>query len=155
MKIITKNRKLAFDYEISETRSVGIVLAWHEVKSCKTWHINISNAFCKIKNQELYIHNMDIPLYDKTNVKIVPWYDPFHNRKLLMTKREIAKIYTLTDKTAMNLFPVDIYIDSRWIIKLTIWLCKIRRKVDKKELIKDRDVTRQIRQDIKNFNLAK
>ncbi len=152
MKILAKNRKLAFDYEIIEKRNVGIVLSGHEVKSVKVWHSNISNAFCKVKNQEIYIHNMDIPLYEKTSYKIISNYDPLCNRKLLMKKKEINKIYMLTDKTSMNLFPVELYVDSRWLVKVEIWLCKIRRKIDKKELIKDRDITKQIRQDIKKFS---
>ena len=151
MRIVSKNRKLAFDYEITETRQAGIVLSGHEVKSIKTWHTNISNAFCKIKKQEIYIHNMDIPLYDNTNVKIAPWYEPLWVRKLLMKKKEILKIYTLTDKSPMNLFPVELFVDSRWLIKITIWLCKIRRKIDKKELIKDRDVKRDIAKQIKMY----
>ena len=151
MKIISKNRRLAFDYEITEKRQTGIVLSGHEVKAIKTWHTNISNAFCKIKNKEIYVNNMDIPLYDKTNIRIAPWYEPLWSRKLLMTRREILKIYTLTDKTAMNLFPVELYVDDRWLVKLTIWLCKIRRKVDKKELIKDRDIKKQVAKEFKNF----
>ena len=56
---------------------------------------------------------MDIPLYEKTSYKIISNYDPLCNRKLLMKKKEINKIYMLTDKTSMNLFPVELYVDSR------------------------------------------
>jgi SsrA-binding protein len=74
MQIITKNKRAYFDYEIDKEYEAGIILKGHEAKSIKTSHVNIQDAAIVIENRELWIYNMDIPLYEKTSPALVPHY---------------------------------------------------------------------------------
>ena len=91
MQFITKNKRAYFDYEIEKEYEAGIVLKWHEVKAIKTSHVNIQDAAIVIENRELWIYNMDIPLYEKTSPALVPHYRQKWKRKLLLNKNEITK----------------------------------------------------------------
>lgn len=152
MKILSKNKFVYSDYEIKETLEAGVVLAWHEVKSAKTWHINITDAFVKIDNdKQAYIINMDIPLYSKTSPDLAPNYEQKQRRKLLLKKREIQRLWERTHKTWLVLVPINIYINKSWIIKITLWLGKLKKKIEKKQAIKDRDIARQADKEIKRL----
>ena len=76
MKIITKNKRAYFDYEIEKNYEAWIVLKGYEVKSVKTSHVNIQDSVVRIDNHECWIYNMDIPLYEKTPNILVPNYQP-------------------------------------------------------------------------------
>ena len=101
MQFITKNKRAYFDYEIEKEYEAGIVLKWHEVKAIKTSHVNIQDAAIVIENRELWIYNMDIPLYEKTSPALVPHYRQKWKRKLLLNKNEITKIAASLDKPWM------------------------------------------------------
>ncbi|HPK28040.1 MAG TPA: SsrA-binding protein, partial [Candidatus Absconditabacterales bacterium] len=82
MKIISKNRIAYHDYSFEKKYEVGIVLLGHEVKSVKIGQINIKDAIVRIQNRELWIKNMDIPLYKKTSPILAPGYQAKRDRKL-------------------------------------------------------------------------
>ena len=151
MKLISKNKLAYRDYEFSKDYEAGIVLIWHEVKSIKMWQVNLRDAVVRIQNRELWIKNMDIPIYCKTNPKLVPDYKAKWDRKLLINKREMAKISALLDKPGNVLIPLSIYLNIRWFIKLKIWIWKLMRKVEKKQILKEKDIKRQMGKDIKNY----
>ncbi len=144
MKIITKNKRAYFDYDIKETLDAGIVLKWYEVKSIKQGKVNIKDAIVKFRNWEAWITNMDIPLYEKTNPKLVPNYDPKWVRKLLLTKSQINRRAERTHKTWLVVKPLEVFVDKNWRIKIKLWLWKLKRKIDKKDEIKKRDLQRQM-----------
>lgn len=151
MKSISKNKRAYHDYEIDKDYDVGMVLKWHEVKSIKQSHVNIKDAFIRIEDKELRILNMDIPLYEKTAHVLVPGYQPKGKRKLLITKKELTKISALTDKPGNTVIPLEIYIDKNNRIKIKIGVAKLMRKVEKKQVLKDKDIKRDMDREIKHL----
>lgn len=151
MRILARHKKAHFDYEIMDTIEVGIVLVWHEVKACKVGHPNISDAIVKITSKGPYITNMDLPLYVRTSPVLAHWYDPKWPRRLLMTKNQITKLHERTQKTWLRLIPLELYETATRFIKLKIGLWKLKKKVEKRSVIKDREVTREIDRAMKKY----
>lgn len=149
MKILFKNKRAYFDYEISSTWDAGIVLCWHEVKSLKLRHASINESIIRLIDHELWIVNMQISLYPKaTNIQN---HEPKRPRKLLLHKKEIAKIVAKTTKTWLSILLLSIYLDKNSRLKAKIWTWKLRRRVEKKQILKERDVDRQAQRDIKKY----
>ena len=154
MKILSKNKYAYLNYDIQEVYEAWIVLNWFEVKAIKTWNINIKESFVKIYSDwKIYITNMNVPLYKKTSYKIVPWYDSKRKRQLLLHKKQIQKLAERTNKTWLVLIPLKIYENRKSLIKIEIWLWKLRKKVEKKQILKERDIKRQAERDIKKLNI--
>ncbi len=151
MKVITKNRHAYHDYSFDKEYDVGIILKWHEVKSIKWSHVNIKDSIIRMDNKELWIVNMDVPLYDKTSLTQIWWYVAKEKRKLLITKKELAKISAMLDKSWMTAIPLEVYLDKRWLIKLKIGIGKLMRKVEKKQILKEKDIKKQMDRDIKSM----
>lgn len=153
MRVLAKNRRAKADYEIVQTYDAWLVLQWHEVKAIKMDHSSIKEAIIRFKENELYVMNMRIPLYSKTHPDSVPWYKETKERKLLLNKLELNRIYTKVNKTWMTVVPILLFETKNRRIKLTIGVGKLRRKVEKKQVIKDRDQGRQMDRQIKNLGL--
>jgi SsrA-binding protein len=151
MKILAKNKKAYFDYEIIDKVEAWLVLSWHEVKSCKVWHPNISDAFVRITHDGMRISNMDIPRYTHTSPHITPWYDAKGKRSLLMTKKQRTKWREQTQKTWLRIIPLTLFINQRWYIKVELWLGKLKKKVEKKQRIKERDIKKEMDAIIKEY----
>ena len=113
--------------------------------------MNIKDAFVRIEDKELYILNMDVPLYEKTAHVLVPGYQPKGKRKLLITKKELTKISALTDKPGNVVIPLEIYIDKNNRIKLKIGVATLMRKVEKKQVLKEKDIKRDMDREIKHL----
>lgn len=155
MRSITKNKHVYSDYDIQQEYDAGIVLAWHEVKSIKTGHVNIKDAIVKIDydTKDLYITNMDIPLYAKADPERVVWYEAKGRRALLVNKKELAKIAASTTKTGLTIVPLEVYENKGRLIKIKIGIGKLRRKVEKKQVLKERDTARLAEKEIKHLRL--
>ncbi len=151
MQIITKNKRAYFDYEIEKDYEAGIVLKWHEVKSIKTSHVNIQDAAIVIENRELRIYNMDIPLYEKTSPVLVPHYRQKWKRKLLLNKNEITKIAAALDKPGMVALALEVFVTKWGFVKLKIGIWRLHKKVEKKQIIKERDIKKQMDRDIRSL----
>lgn len=154
MRILAKNKKATFDYDIEQTRDAGIVLAWHEVKACKMDHCTITEAIIRLddKTKTLQILNMDIPLYSKTQHNLAPGYLPKHPRNLLLNAREITRIASqIKQWWGIVVIPLEVFEASNRRIKLKIWLAKRRRKVEKKQILKEKDTDRQMRREIREW----
>lgn len=152
MKLITKNKAAYSEYDIMDTYDAGIVLVWYEVKSIKWSHCNIKDAIVVFQGKEIMIHNMDIPLYERTSPKLVPWYQPKAPRKLLLNAKEITKIAAKTTKTWLTIVPLEVYIAWNGRIKLKIGIGKLLKKVEKKQNIKERDIKREMDREIKKLS---
>ncbi len=151
-KVIKKNKKAYLDYEIIEEFTFWIILKWFEVKQIRTWNIDIRNAFCKFYNNELFIEELNIPLYEKTSAKIVSYYKPKNKRKLLWTKKEFKKLIERTTKTWLTIIPLSIWCSNKCKrIKIKCALAKLRKKVEKKQIIKERDIKREMDRTIKTI----
>lgn len=151
MKTISKNKHAYHDYQIDKDYEVWIILKWHEVKSIKTSHVNIKDSIIRLNNKELWIMNMDVPLYEKTSHALVPGYEPKGKRKILITKKELAKISAALDKSWTVIIPLEIYINKRGLIKIKIWLGKLMRQIEKKQILKEKDIKKQMDREIKHL----
>ena len=152
MRVISKNKYAFLNYDIQETFEAWIVLEWFEAKAIKTWSINIKESIVKVYSDwQIYITNMHVPLYKKTSSKLVPWYSSKRTRKLLMHKKQIRRLAERTNKTWLTIVALKIYENKKRLIKVEIWLGKLRKKVEKKQIKKERDVKRQAQKDIKNL----
>ena len=140
-KVITENRKAYHDFEIEETFEAGIELKGSEVKSVKVGKVSISEAFVHPKDGELYIYNMHIAPYSKSSI-FTP--DPKRPRKLLLHRHEIDKIIGRITIRGYTAIPLKVIVKRGWV-KVIIALAKGRKKYEKKELIKERDIERAMR----------
>ena len=150
MKLLKKNKKAYLDYEIIEFYTAGIILKGFEVKVVKSWQSDIRNAFAYIRDWEAWLANLTIPMYKNTNSSLFPLYDAKMTRKLLLKKWEIKRLVERTHKTWLILVALDV-MEVHKKVKIKLWLWKLRRKIEKKQIIKERDVDRQARRDIKNY----
>lgn len=149
MKVLVKNKRSWFDYEITDTLEVWIVLVWHEVKALKYGKWNLTDAIVVIQQQELWIHHLDIPLYEHAS-HVSTWsYEAKWKRKLLLHKKELWKRYAKINKTGQHIIPIELYLNKQNRIKIKIWLAKKRKKVQKRSVLREKDTKRQMDREIK------
>ena len=144
MSIYAVNKKAHFDYQILDLFEAGLVLSGSEVKSIKTGHINLNNAFVTLKNgrqPELYLINCHIPLYKYAG--IASGYEPTRPRKLLLKKSEIKHLIGKVKEQGLTLVPIKVY-NKGSLIKLAFGVGKGKSKIDKRETIKKRETTRKL-----------
>lgn len=133
-----KNKKAYFNYFIESEFEAGIALVGTEIKSIKKGSANITDSYVRIKNKEAYIINMFIDKYDEGSIFN---HDPNRERKLLLHKKEINKIYELSLKEGYTLVPLKVYIKNG-LAKVLIGVGKGKKLYDKRETIKKRDLER-------------
>ncbi|MFV0498728.1 MAG: SsrA-binding protein SmpB [Bacilli bacterium] len=144
MKI--ENRKARHDYFVEDIINTGIVLVGTEVKSIRNGSANIAEAFCRIKNGELFIHNMYIAHYEHGNIFN---HDERRVRKLLVNKREIKKLEDAVAIKGYSLIPLRVFF-SHGYAKLAVGICKGKKNYDKRNTIKERDIKRNLEKELKN-----
>ena len=150
MKEITSNRKAFHEYFVLERFEAGIELAGTEVKSIRGGNVNLKDAFCIIKNGELFIRGMHISPYEHGNIFNK---DPVRPRRLLMHKREIIKLNARVMQDGVALIPLSLYFkDSR--VKVELGLCKGKKLHDKRDSEADRQSKRDIDRMMKERNYA-
>jgi SsrA-binding protein len=148
MPTLAYNKRANFDYEIQDTYEAGLVLLGYEVKSIKTGHVSLKGSYvtfrrAKGKNlPEAYLINAHIPLYKFAGDR--PDYDPTRARKILLKKQEIAHLLGKKEEQGLTLVPIKIYTKHSFI-KLEFGVGKGRKKYDKREVIKKRELDREIR----------
>jgi len=140
MKIFSENRKGLFDYNILEKFEAGIVLFGQEVKSIKTGHINLAGGYVVIRQGEPFLIGIKVPPYQPKNIGAN--YGEERPRKLLLNKKEINYLTGKSNQKGFSLVPLKIY-EKNGRIKLEFGLAKGRKKYDKKEKIKKRDIERE------------
>ncbi len=147
-KLICKNKKARFDYEILKTMEAGIVLTGNEIKSIRLGHVNLKDSFAKINiNNEVMLSNMFIGNYQLSH--IVSKQDERASRKLLLHKYEIRKLKQQIDQERLTLVPLSLYFKSNRV-KVELALCRGKRVHDKRQAIKERDVKREMDKAIKS-----
>ena len=140
-RLVTNNKKASFEYFIVETYEAAIELIGTEVKAIREKTCQISESYIQIKNNEMYILNMNIPEYTYGNVFN---HNPTRIRKLLMHKKEILKMSMKVKKEGMTIIPLKVYFNNDNRIKLEIALAKGKHSVDKRASIKEKDMKRDI-----------
>lgn len=145
IKIIATNKKAYHEYFIDEVFEAGLVLTGTEVKSLRLGKVNLKESFCRIKNGEVFINNMNISIYEQASREN---HDPTRVRKLLLHREEIEKLTKKVDERGLSLVPTKIYFkDSR--AKIEIGVGRGKKLHDKRETLKrkqaDRETARAIR----------
>jgi SsrA-binding protein len=128
-KIIAQNRKAYHEYFVEETFEVGMELCGTEVKSLRNGQVNLKDSFCQIKNGQLTAYGIHISPYEKGNIFNQV---PTRERRLLMHKREILKLFGLVQQKGYSLIPISLYFTGKWV-KLELGLCKGKKLYDKRE----------------------
>lgn len=139
------NRKARYDYEIEDTYEAGIVLTGTEIKSIRMGKVNIKDSYAIIRNNEIYLLNTHISLYEEGNRFN---HDEDRTRKLLLHKKEILKLKDKLEIEGYTLVPLKIYFVKNKA-KVLIGVTKGKKNYNKKETIKERDIQREMEKSLK------
>ncbi|MFH0814340.1 MAG: SsrA-binding protein SmpB [Pseudomonadota bacterium] len=139
IKLICKNKKAQFDYQVSETYEAGIVLTGTEVKSCREGKANLKDSYARYKNGEFFLYEVHISLYSHAGYS---QHDPLRVRKLLFHKREIKKLVGKTKERGYTFIPLKMYFRNGKV-KVEMGLARGKKLYDKREEIRKRDLQRE------------
>ena len=146
---IATNRKAVRDYHILERYEAGVELRGSEVKSIRLGKLNISDAFARVERGQIWLYNMDIQTYEKAN----GWsqHEPRRTRRLLLHKREILKLFVLTQQKGNSLPVLQAYWKNGKV-KMEIGVGKGKTKGDQREDLKEKAVKREAQRVVASFN---
>lgn len=148
IKIIAKNREARHEYFIEETFEAGISLSGTEVKSIRRGNVSLKDAWCGVKDGELWVRQMHIAPYEQGNIFNK---DSIRPRRLLMHKREIMRMYGKVKQDGYAIVPLSIYFRNAHV-KVEVALCKGKKLYDKRQDAAIRDAKRQIDRAMKERN---
>ena len=148
VKVVAKNSKAYHDYFIEDKYEAGIELAGTEVKSIRLGHVNLKDSFCGVKDGEMSVIGMHISPYEKGNIFNK---DPLRQRRLLMHKREILKLFARIKQDGYSLIPLSIYFRGPRV-KLELGRAKGKKLYDKRDSAAARDAKREMDRAIKSRN---
>lgn len=137
---VAENRKARFAYEILDTIEAGLVLAGTEVKSLREGQANIQESYAAVEDGEFWLINSYIPEYLQGNRFN---HEPRRRRKLLLNKREMARLARAVDREGMTMVPLKIYFNDRGRAKLLLAVARGKKLHDKRETDRTRDWNRQ------------
>lgn len=143
--VVARNRKANHDFTIEETIECGIVLTGTEIKSVRQSKVNLKDAFARIERGEVWLYQCHISPYEQGK-RYNP--DPMRRRKLLLKKREIAKLEKATERDGYTLVALKMYI-KRGFAKVLIGTAKGKKRYDKRQSLKERDMKRDIQRALK------
>ncbi len=146
-KAVCQNRKARHEYLIEDTFEAGLELKGTEVKSLRQGRASIQEAFAQIKAGEAWIHQFHIPPYEQANQFN---QDPVRTRKLLLHKREIAKLAESTTQKGYTIVPLKVYF-KKGRAKILIGLGRGKKAYDKREALKERDISREMDRAMRDF----
>lgn len=148
VKIIAQNKKAYHDYFVEEKYEAGVELFGTEVKSIRAGKVNVKEAYCDIKDGEVFVLGMHISPYEQGNVFNK---DPLRPKKLLLHKKEILKLFGLVAQKGYTLVPLQIYLkNSR--VKIEIGLCRGKKLYDKRDDMARNDAKRDMERAFKSHN---
>jgi SsrA-binding protein len=147
MSQLAHHRRARFDYEILDTLEAGLVLLGCEVKSVRRGRVVLEGSFIRIRGQEAYWVGGTIAAYQPANTP--KSYDPERARKLLFGKKELAKLDRATEQERLTAIPLALY-SKGGKIKVEVAIARGKKKADKREAIKARDVKRDIDRTLKS-----
>ncbi len=137
---IAQNKKAYHDYFVDETYEAGISLFGTEVKSVREGRVNLKDSYVSVKSGEAFLIGTHISPYEKGNIFNK---DPLRERKLLLHKKEIAKLIGLTQQQGYTLIPLKMYFKGSYV-KVLLGLCRGKKNYDKRDSIAERDAKRRI-----------
>ena len=147
-KVEISNRRAAFNYQLLETYVAGIVLKGTEIKALREGAGSLNEAFCYLRDGELFIKNFHIAEYSHGNLMN---HELLRLRKLLLTKRELTKIDTKVREKGISIVPVRLFLSERGFAKLEIALGRGKKSFDKRETIKQKDSKREMDRVMKKY----
>ena len=134
------NKKAGFEYFFIDKYTAGMILTGTEIKSVRQNKFNMSDAYCYFQDNELFVKNLNISKYEQGTYLN---HEPLRDRKLLLTKKELKKLANkLTDK-GLTIVPTRMFINENGYLKMEIALAKGKKLYDKRDSIKERDVSRE------------
>ena len=139
-KLIAENRQARRNYEIEDTFEAGIVLKGTEVKSLRAGRANIAESYAREEDGEIILINSTIPIYPPAAQFN---HEPGRKRKLLLKRKEMAKLILGIDKEGRTLVPLTLYFNEKGLVKMLLGLAKGRREIDKRDVEKKRDWDRE------------
>ena len=139
-KVAAENRTARFSYEVIDTYEAGLALTGTEVKSLRGGHANIAESYASMEGGELWLINSYLPEYLQANRFN---HEPRRRRKLLMKKKEMAKLSQAVERQGMTMVPLKIYFNDRGRAKLLLALARGKNVADKRQTEKDRDWARE------------
>lgn len=143
-----RNKKASFEYFFVEIYTAGIVLTGTEIKSIRLGKASLVDSFCYINNGEIWVKGMNVSPY---------FYGSYSNheakrdRKLLLNKREIAKLENATKQTGFTIVPTLVFIDNHGRAKVDIALCKGKKEYDKRQTLKEKEDRREMDRAMKHY----
>ncbi|MFT6866119.1 MAG: SsrA-binding protein [Cyclobacteriaceae bacterium] len=137
-----KNRKASYEFTFLEKFEAGMVLKGSEIKSIREGKASITESYCFIGHDELFIKGMNISPYAESSFNSP---EPVRERKLLLKKREIARLRTKTEEKGLTIVPTRIFINARGLAKLEIALAQGKKIYDKRDSIKKKDQDREMK----------
>ena len=146
-KVLINNKKANHLYQIKDTFLAGLILFGDEVKSIKNHKLNLDGSYIKEKKEELYLTNLKIPLYKKSNINTIK-HKLNRDLKLLLTKKENLKIKTFLNQKTYTAIPLKIILQNN-LLKLELGIATGKKKFDKREDLKKKSLKRKIDQNYK------
>ena len=146
IKLVANNKKAYFDYFIEDKYEAGVALHGTEVKSIRMGKCSIKESYIKIEDGEVFIYGMHISPYEKGNIFNK---DPRRERKLLLHKKEIMKLFGLCGKEGYTLVPLKMYFSGSKV-KVEIGLCKGKKNYDKRDTEAKKQANRDIERALKD-----
>jgi SsrA-binding protein len=146
MKIIATNKKAYHNYEIVESFEAGIVLLGSEVKSIREGRISLKDSYAEVRNGEVFLLQVHISPYEPANRFN---HEPLRERKLLLHHQEIKRLIGKIREKGYTLIPTKVMFNDKGKIKVEISLAKGKRAYQKKQAIKERDLEREMRAELK------
>ncbi|MCX7645746.1 MAG: SsrA-binding protein SmpB [Rhodobacteraceae bacterium] len=139
-KLVAENRRARFDYAIEDDLEAGIVLLGSEVKSLRAGGANIAESYASVENGELWLINSYIAPFAQART----WgHEERRRRKLLVSRRELARLWSATQREGMTLVPLRLYFNERGVAKLRLGIARGKKLADKRETSAKRDWNRQ------------
>lgn len=142
MKIVAKNRRARFDYEILETIVAGIVLSGQEAKSCREGHIDLSGSYVSFHGGKPQLKQAKIRPYPFASG--LTDYNPGRDRQLLLGKKEAETLRTMLEQKGISIIPLEV--QAGRYIKVVLALARGRKTIDKRKVMKERDIEKRLRQ---------
>ncbi|MBS4010397.1 MAG: SsrA-binding protein SmpB [Roseovarius sp.] len=139
-KVIAENRRARYDYAIEDDLECGMILGGSEVKSLRVNSANIAESYAMVENGELWLVNSYIAPYEQAKTF---GHDEKRRRKLLVSKKELSRLWSETQRKGMTLVPLVLYFNHRGMAKLKIGIAKGKKNHDKRETEAKRDWARQ------------
>jgi SsrA-binding protein len=139
-KVAAENRKARFNYEVLDTVEAGLVLTGTEVKALRGGHANIQESYASVEGGEIWLINSYLPEYLQANRFN---HEPRRRRKLLVSKREMARLSQSIEREGMTLVPLKVYFNERGRAKLLLAVARGKKLHDKRETEKQRDWNRE------------